>query len=214
MQILKISLLASILFLLTSGRDLKQKPPFSYKVYGNVANYFEHEKDLLDFFEFKKGETVAEIGAGNGQNIAGFCLLTDSVLFYAQDINSKALNKKSFDRLIRQSEKYKKPLTNTFQILIGKEKSSELPENTFDKILLVSTFHEFTFMDEMVADISKKLKSNGKLYILETKCLSHKNYSAEETIAVLKKHNFNLVKKDGKDLNGGVGVYRCIFEKS
>lgn len=194
---------------------IKPKPVFSYKVYGNVANYFENEKDLLDFFEFHKGDIVVEIGAGNGQNIGGFSILTDSMTFYAQDIDSTYLNQKTFNKVIEQSEKYKSPMTNNFHLCIGSEKSTNLPDSTFDKVILISTFHEFTFMDEMMTDIYKKLKRTGKLYILETHCLAkgHKNYTVNETTSMMEKYNFHLVKTDGNDINGSSGLYRSVFDK-
>jgi ubiquinone/menaquinone biosynthesis C-methylase UbiE len=191
------------------------KPEFSYKVYGNVANYFESEKELLDYFEFKKGNNVAEIGSLEGKNIVGFCILTDSVTFYAQDINSKTLNQRSFEKLLSKAEKYKKPISSKTKLIIGNEKESLLPENAFDKIILVNTFHEFSFMNEMLRDIYKKLKPNGKLYILEANCAnrSHKNYKVEDAITLLHSHSFKLLKQDGKDLNGGTGVYRLVLSK-
>ena len=73
------------------------KPAFSYEAYGNVANYFEHEKDLVDFFEFEKGDVVAEVGAADGENIGGFSLLSDSITFYVQDIDPKSMNAKKFN---------------------------------------------------------------------------------------------------------------------
>lgn len=202
-------------FVLTSGTYIKTKPVFSYKVYGNIANYFENENDLLSFFEFNKNDVVAEVGAYNGQNIAGLSILTDSITFYAQDINAISLNPKSFNKAIKHSYKYKKTLTNKFNLCIGTEKATNLPDGAFDKIFLSSTFHEFTFMDEMISDLKRKLKQNGKLYILESQCLnkSHKNYTADETTELMKKHNFHLVKREEKNLNGSAGLYKIVYAK-
>jgi len=218
----KISL--SIILLLTLGNfsqsgietDAKTKPAFNYSAFGNVANYFENEKDLLDFFNFQKGEVIAEIGAGDGQNIGGFSILTDDITFYAQDIDSKVLNEKKFKRVIRKCTKFKSPLTNHFQLTIGTEKTTNLPDNSFDKIIVISAFHEFTFIDEMLEDIRKKLKPQGQVYILEAQCLAktHKNISSDETTTIMKKHNFNLIKVDGKDKNGSNGLYRAVFVKT
>ena len=204
-----------VLFALTAGTYPDNKPEFSYKVYGNVANYFENEKDLLSFFEFKKGDVVGEIGANNGQNIAGLSLLTDSIAFYAEDINSKTLNQKNFDKAIAKCAKFRISKTNTYKLQIGTEKETLLPDNSFDKIILSSTFHEFTFMDEMLSDIYKKLKPGGKLFILESYCSNkdHRNYTSEQTGILLQKHNFRFLKKDGKDLNGATGLYRMISVK-
>ncbi len=200
--------------LFTHSLYSQSKAAFSYKVYGNIANYFENEQDLLGFFEFKKGDVVVEIGAATGENVVGLSLLTDSITFYAEDIDLIALNKKNFDKEIKKRKKYKKINTNTFEFVIGTEKFTNLPDQFFDKIILSATFHEFTYMDEMIEDMRKKLQPGGRIYILESICLSpdHKNYTAEQTIDIMKKHGFKLVKKDGKDLNESTGLYRVVFE--
>jgi ubiquinone/menaquinone biosynthesis C-methylase UbiE len=203
------------LSILTGFTLQKEKPAFSYKTYGNIANFFENENDLQTFFELRKGDVVAEVGANDGQNIAGLALLTDSVTFYAQDINSKSLNQKSFNKLLDKTRRHKNPLGSTFHLVVGTEKSSNLPSNTFDKIILSATFHEFTYMNEMLKDLYDKLKPGGKLYILESHCFNktHTNYSAEEATAMVEKHNYVLLKKDAKDLNGATGLYRLILAK-
>ncbi|MBI2969095.1 MAG: methyltransferase domain-containing protein [Bacteroidetes bacterium] len=190
-------------------------PKFSYKIYGNVANFFETENDFRNFFDFHTGDTIAEVGALHGENMYGFTIVTDSVTFYVQDIDSIALSQTNFDKVVKHCKKLKKPLTNKFYRCIGTAKQTNLPDNSFDKILLIMTFHEFTFMDEMMTDIYKKLKPAGQLYILETHCFTstHKNYTANETIEMMKKYNFSLLKKDGKDINNSSGLYRTVFKK-
>jgi ubiquinone/menaquinone biosynthesis C-methylase UbiE len=208
--------IATLLFVCFSFTYLvNNKAPFSSKTYGNVANYFANEKDMQDFFDFKKGNAIAEIGAGDGQNIGGFSLFTDSLTFYLEDIDEKYLNQDNFNKVIKRCSKIKSPLTNKFQLSIGTEKSTNLPDNLFDKIVIVSTFHEFSYMDEMVADISKKLKPNGRIYILETHCLAkgHKYYSFEETVSIMKKYDFHLEKKDETNRNESDGLYKAIFDK-
>ncbi|HLG33702.1 MAG TPA: methyltransferase domain-containing protein, partial [Bacteroidia bacterium] len=146
------------------------KPKYSYRTYGNVANYFENENDFRSYFDFHAGDIVAEVGAGNGENMFGFTLVADSIIFYVQDIDTNTLSQGNFDKVVKHCKKLKDPLTNKYYRCIGTEKQTNLPDNTFDKIFLISTFHEFTFMDEMFADIYKKLKPSGQLYILETRC--------------------------------------------
>ncbi len=197
-------------------KTLQNDREFSYKIYGNIANYFESEKDLLDFFEFEKGDVVAEVGAGNWQNMAGLSILTDSITFYAEDIIAGNLSEKDLAKALSKTEKYKQIQTNTFKLQIGNEKETLLPDNTFDKIILSATFHELTYMDEMISNIYKKLKPGGQLYILESECLSktHKNYTSEQAFQIVQKHNFNFVKKDGKDINGAKDLYRLVLIKN
>src|ERR1051325_946070 len=212
---MKTTIIIAITLLLNAGASPGKHPSFSYKTYGNLANFFENENDLLDFFGFKKGDVVAEVGALDGQNIAGLALLTDSISFYAEDIDAKTLNPKHFDKLIARSRRMKPGMSNTFPLVIGTESSTLLPDKSFDKIFLSITFHEFSQMDEMLDDIYSKLKSGGKLYILEGHCFNpaHRNYTAEQTISIVQQHHFTFLKRDGKDLNNGTGLYREVFIK-
>lgn len=214
----KLSLLLIFTATFCFGQNVKLLPDdreFSYKIFGNIANYFENEKDLLDFFEFKKGDVVAEVGAGNWQNLVGLSLLVDSITFWAQDIDAGDLHDKALIKTIGKTVRYKPVQTNIFNRQIGYEKETLLPDNSIDKIILSSAFHEFTYMDEMISDLYKKLRPGGKIYILEAKCLTngHKNYTMKETEQIMKKHKFNLVKKDNKNIHGAMGLYRMMFMK-
>lgn len=190
---LRVLFLFILVYLLgTNFICVNEEPPFSYKVYGNIANYFEDANDLKNFFEFKLDQVVAEVGCGDGKNIAGLALFTDSMTFYAEDIDAGVISQKKLEKLVAKNAKYKNPIISKCYACIGNEKATNLPDDTFDKIIPSAAFHEFTFMDEMLADIYKKLKPGGKLYILESHCFTktHKNYSADEAIALLQKANF------------------------
>ncbi|MBL0911870.1 MAG: class I SAM-dependent methyltransferase [Bacteroidia bacterium] len=186
--------------------------PFSHRVYGTIAHYFSSAKELLTFFDFHRGDSIAEIGAYDGQNIAGLSIMLDSVVFYVQDIDSTQLAQGRFEKRIRRlSRKYLYPPKNKYRMCIGTEKASTLPENAFDKILLVSAFHEFTYIHEMLNDIYTKLKPGGQLYILEAHCYTktHRNYTAAECISLLTAHGFELQQRE----ENGNGTYRLAFHK-
>src|SRR5436190_2114593 len=74
--------------------------PFTVKEYGSLANYFDTQKDMLAFFDFHKGDVVADIGAGDAKHEGAFSLLTDGVTFYAEDINEKKLNQNAIDKVV------------------------------------------------------------------------------------------------------------------
>ena len=198
-----------ILFLIAPAHGIGQ---FSYKVYGNVANYFSDTTDMLAFFEFSKGQCIAEVGAFDGKNVVGFSMLTDSVVFYAQDIDSSQLTVKKLNKRVDKAKKRTKK-GNTFKVTIGQETATNLPDSLFDKIILISTFHEFSKMHDMISDIRTKLKPDGKLYILEARCYTpgHVNYTAAQTKNIVESHGFKLILQDGKDINNSTGLYRMIF---
>lgn len=192
-----------------------QKPAFTAKKYGNVANYFASENGLREFFDFRKGDLVAEVGAGNGKNIIGFSIAApDSLNFYLQDIDRRRLTPQTLQKVVHSAAKYKKSSGNSYRLCIGHETATGLPDGIFDKIILVSTLHEFTRMDEMLADIRQKLKADGLLYILETDCLTkgHKNYTSQEIINLLERNRFvpveTVIASDNR-----TEVYRAVFKK-
>jgi hypothetical protein len=194
-------------------QPIQSQIPFSYKTHGNMANYFKDTADLLQFFECKNGEVIAEIGANDGQNIGGLGLLMDSCNFYIQDINPKALNEKTWKKVWQNGVKNGLSAKHQFHLVIGNEKASLLPQTAFHKIIMVSAFHEFTWMDEMITDLISKLLPHGKIYILESHCYtpSHKNYNMDETISIMEKHGLVLVKKDQTQHNGSTGLYKLVF---
>jgi ubiquinone/menaquinone biosynthesis C-methylase UbiE len=191
--------------------------PFSFKLFLNLVNYFDNKKELIEFFDFKKGDTVADIGAGAGKYEGAFSLLSDSVTYFVQDIDKDILSQDKLNKVVKHYSSLKGiAQTNKFQLCIGTEKSTNLPDSAFDKIIMLSSFHEFTFMDEMIADISKKLKPGGKVYIIDAFCSEkgHVNYTSHEVILRMKKHGFTLIKLQGTNKNNSEGLYKAIFQKT
>jgi len=99
-------------------------------------------------------------------------------------------------------------MTSDYKMVLGDERSTPLPENTFDKILIINSFHEFTFQAEMLADLKKKLKTGGILYFDEALpkrqgqlhgICNKPMLTNEETIAILEKNGFEYT--DGIDFN-------------
>lgn len=212
----RIAILYLSSIVLFTGFILPQIPkevPFTVKNYQNLANYFDTKEDLLDFFEFKKGDVVADVGAYKAQYEGAFSLLTDSITFYAQDINKKKLNQKTINKMVRHYTKLKgKPLTNTFKFVIGTEKETNLPDGIFDKIILSSVFHELKYRKEMMLDITKKLKPDGKIYILETHCYTktHYNLTCEEVGEMMLKYGFRPIKKH---MPKAKATWSVVYEK-
>lgn len=210
---MKISVLLLYICIGICMQPLQSQIQFSHTTYGNMANYFGDVEELIEFFECKNGEVIAEIGANDGQNIGGLALLSDSCNFYIQDINPKALNEKTWNKVWKNCTKKGMSAKHQFHLVIGNEKASLLPRGAFNKIIMVSAFHEFTWMDEMISDLVLKLQPQGKIYILETHCYtpSHTNYTMDETITLMQKHGLVLVKKDQTQHNGSTGLYKLVF---
>lgn len=167
---IKSALSATFIFFFYTGTAQKMQ---TFK--GECGSFFQNMAHLhtikqteLGFYQFTPGQTVASIGAGCGFWEAAYAATTDSVTFYLEDIDTTKLNKQHADFAWNYYAKLRgKPMTCNYKVVIGDERSTLLPENTFDKILIINSFHEFTYQSEMLEDIKKKLKPGGILYIDE-----------------------------------------------
>ncbi|MCD6018452.1 MAG: Methyltransferase type 11 [Bacteroidetes bacterium] len=149
-------------FNVTSHNDSEDMNMFSY--------LFETKKQLVDFIDLKKGDLVAEIGAGDGVNIGILSMFFDSIKFVAQDIDAKTLKNKTYNKVIKKYQNYSHKTqsnTNTFELVIGTKNTTNLPDNKFDVLFIINSFHDFDKQDEMLDDIYKKLKPNGRFILLE-----------------------------------------------
>jgi ubiquinone/menaquinone biosynthesis C-methylase UbiE len=156
--------------------------------------------DQAKFYDFHAGQTVASIGAQCANWEAALATKTDSIAFYLEDIDSGSLNNiQAAFSWNYYSELRKKPITCSYKIVIGTESSTNLPSGSFDKILIINSFHEFNDQKQMLSDIAKKLKPNGVLYIDET--LAKKSgdlhiqcgkriFTSDETIEIFKENGF------------------------
>ena len=110
--------------------------------------------------KLKKGDVVADVGAGTGfytRRLARAVGPTGVV--YANDIQPELL---SDLRTNAASEK----ITNIVPIL-GTETDPRLPPATFDWVLLVDVYHEFQQPAPMLAAIRAALKPSGKVALVE-----------------------------------------------
>jgi predicted methyltransferase len=177
--------------------------------YKSMADLLKMQQKEIGFYDFRSGQTIASIGAQCSHWEAAYAATTDSVTFYLEDIDSSKFKKSQVEFAWNYYATLRgKSMTSDYKMILGDERSTSLPENTFDKILVINSFHEFTFQTEMLADIKKKLKPGGVLYIDEA--LSKKPgqlhgicnkpmLTNEETIAVFEKNGFEYV--NGIDFN-------------
>ncbi len=159
--------------------------------------------DQAKFYDFHAGQIVASIGAQCANWEAALATKTDSIVFYLEDIDSGTLNNIqvafAWDYY---SALRKKTISCDYKIIIGTQTSTHLPDQLFDKILIINSFHEFTDQKQMLHDITKKLKPSGILYIDETLATKSgelhiqcgkKIFTSDEMISICKENGFNYV---------------------
>ena len=121
----------------------------------------------LDTIKFKKGEIIADVGAGNGYLEGMLSLFNDSLTFYIQDIDTSICNQRAVDKVVDFYKSLnKKPFTNKFFVVNGSDIESNLPDETFDKILMLCTYQYFKYPKTFMTDLRQKLKPDGLMYIV------------------------------------------------
>jgi|SRR6185369_5758000 len=176
--------------------------------YKNIETLYKQQGAAIDFYHFQSGQTIASIGAQCCHWEAAYAAASDSLDFWLEDIDSSSFNEQQASFAWNYYVSLRgKPMTSNYHLVLGDEKKTNLPNQTFDKILIINSFHEFSYQKEMLADIRKKLKPGGILYIDEA--LARKSgdlhgvckkpiYLSDELIAILKANGFEYV--DGLDM--------------
>lgn len=114
---------------------------------------------LIKNMSIKPSDVIADIGAGSGYHVFKMAPKASEGNVYAVDIQPEMLEAMASNP---QFQKIK-----NIKLIQGSEKSVNLPENTFDKILMVDVYHEFNFPFEMMQSIRKAMKKDGELYLIE-----------------------------------------------
>ena len=116
---------------------------------------------LLDALNLRKGEVVADVGAGSGYFTWRMArLVGDTGVVYAVDIQQEMLDLLMNNMAKRRVEKTVKPI-------LGTVSDPKLPPDSCDTMLLVDVYHEFDHPYEMVANMVKALKLDGRIVFVE-----------------------------------------------
>ena len=120
----------------------------------------------FDFIGLTKNDTIADLGSEDGYYPALYSIFSDSIAFYLNDINE--LDFSFFDSLVAACSKIRDgEITNSFQIVIGNDTCTKLPEHRFNKVIVKESFHHFKYKQRMLSDIKKIMKPYAKLIFYE-----------------------------------------------
>ncbi|MDA0812543.1 MAG: class I SAM-dependent methyltransferase [Verrucomicrobia bacterium] len=115
---------------------------------------------LMRELQLKPGMVVCDMGSGNGYHSLKMAeAVGDTGKVYAVDIQPEML------RLLKARARAAE-LTN-IETIENKLHDPMLPENTFDLILLVDVYHEFSHPEQMLQGMLKGLKKDGILALVE-----------------------------------------------
>lgn len=121
----------------------------------------------IDTIEFKRGEIIADIGAGNGYIEAILSMFHDSLTFYIQDIDSSVCNQSAINEVVEFYQEINgRPFTNRFQVINGTDTDTNLPDSIFDKILMIWTYSYLKKPLVFIKDVRDNLKDDGLFYVI------------------------------------------------
>jgi tRNA A58 N-methylase Trm61 len=122
----------------------------------------EKPEALLDALGIKKGDVVADVGAGPGF----FSLRAARHVGPRGKVFAVDVQQDMIDGLRRMAQK--SGLENIVPIL-GSVEDPKLPENSVDEVLIIIAYHEFSHPAEMMHHIHTAMKQDARMLIVEYK---------------------------------------------
>lgn len=120
----------------------------------------EENTDLIiKGMQLKPNMVVADIGAGTGYYTFRVAKLVPEGKVYAVEIQSGLIDILNKNKMIKNA--------NNVEIVHGDTADIHLPPNTVDLAFLVDVYHELSWPREIIRSISKSLKSDGKILLVE-----------------------------------------------
>lgn len=115
---------------------------------------------MRESLELKPGMTVCDLGCGNGYHAFPMAKkVAPDGKVYGVEIQEPYLK-------MLEEKASVEGITN-FVPILGEVHDPHLPESTFDLILMVDVYHEFSHPVHMLAALRKALKPDGKLVLVE-----------------------------------------------
>lgn len=117
-------------------------------------------KTMLDALHIKEGDTVCDLGCGNGfYTIPLARLVGPRGRVVAVDIQREMLG-------LLKDQAAEEKITN-IDLVLGTVVDPKLPPASIDLVLLVDVYHEFSHPKQMLAAIRKSLKPKGRVALVE-----------------------------------------------
>ncbi len=148
---------------LPNGRQVElANPQEAWWFYRPERVETEKPEELLDVLGIKKGDVVADIGAGPGFfSLRAAQHVGPTGKVFAVDVQQEMID--GLRRMARKSG-----LENIVPIL-GSAEDPELPANSVDDVLIIIAYHEFSHPAEMMHHIYIAMKQDAKMLIVEYK---------------------------------------------
>jgi hypothetical protein len=122
----------------------------------------------LGFIKIKKHDTIADIGSFDGFYPLVYSIFSDSSVFYLNDITQSGFVYYDSIKVICEQIRGSK-FTTKFNIVIGNDSSTKLPNHLFNVVIIREALHHFKMKDKMLVDIKRIMKpdADAKLILYE-----------------------------------------------
>lgn len=115
-------------------------------------------EQVLSLLEIQEGEMVADLGAGNGYFTVPIAKITKETV-YAVDVQPQMLD-------FLKEHAQKEGVTN-IECITSNINDVPLNSDSVDKVLIAFVIHEIPNLDDVLNEVKRILKPNGKFLILE-----------------------------------------------
>ncbi len=117
-------------------------------------------RQMLDALEIRPGQTLCDLGAGNGfYTLEMARRVGPEGLVYAVDIQPEML------RML--SRRAAQERIDNIRLILGSPIDPRLPEGEIDLVLCVDVYHEFSHPEAMLARIRESLAPGGRVALVE-----------------------------------------------
>lgn len=191
--------------------------PFAHGATMNQKAIEKTFSPILTFMEMKPGFAFADVGAASGDFAVMMATLIDSTTVYIQDIDTTVLKQDNLDKIIDYYSAqcgHALRFKHKFVLVIGDTLQTNLPDAALDRIYTNATFHVFDDPEAILADLHKKLKPTGMIFIRDSFSGDHEEgafcsdascakplYTIPQFLSIMKRNGFMLV-KENPDMSG------------
>lgn len=144
----------------------------------------ENAAMAIEKMNLSKESVVADLGAGTGYYSFKIAKKVTEGKVYAVEIQ---------DAFINYLSSRKKTLNAAnVEVVKGTDRSTNLPENSIDLLMMADVYHELEYPIEILQSIKKSLKPTGKLLLLE--------YRGEDAALPIKPLHKTTIKQLNKEM--------------